>query len=100
MASERVTVTFPPEVVRAIDRQERNRSKFVLEAVRRELERRQREEFHRSLDNPHPESRETAELGLEDWAKLMSPEDEDLLDPAAGKDVRWVPGEGWIEVGG
>ena len=42
MPAERVTVTLPAEVVEDIDRQERNRSRFVLEAVRRELKRRQR----------------------------------------------------------
>lgn len=31
---ERVTVTLPDELVRDIDRREKNRSKFVAEAVR------------------------------------------------------------------
>lgn len=34
---ERVTVTLPQDLVRDIDRREKNRSKFVAEAVRREL---------------------------------------------------------------
>jgi metal-responsive CopG/Arc/MetJ family transcriptional regulator len=41
--NERITVTLPAEVVRDIDRLEKNRSKFVLEAVRHELKRRRRE---------------------------------------------------------
>ena len=32
--NERVTITLPTEVVRDIDRLEKNRSRFVLEAVR------------------------------------------------------------------
>ena len=64
---ERVTVTLPQEVVRAIDGQERNRSKFILEAVRRELERRRREELRLSLENPHAESVELADEGFQEW---------------------------------
>ena len=39
---ERVTVTLPDNLLRDIDRLEKNRSKFVAEAVRRELDRRRR----------------------------------------------------------
>ncbi|MGC9972821.1 MAG: ribbon-helix-helix domain-containing protein [Bryobacteraceae bacterium] len=70
MASvERVTVTLPNDLVRDIDRREKNRSKFVAEAVRHELDHRRRPE-------------EDAET---------------LVDTSAGKPVRWVPGEGWVE---
>jgi len=41
MPTERVTVTLPAEMVRQIGRLERNRSRFVLEAVAREIARRQ-----------------------------------------------------------
>jgi hypothetical protein len=98
MANERVTVTLPDEIVRDIDRREKNRSKFILHAVQNELARRQRKELLRSLENPHPESYETAELGMADWADRVSEGDEDLLDQGAGKSVRWSPGEGWAEV--
>ena len=55
MASvERVTVTLPNDLIRDIDRQEKNRSKFVTEAIRRELDRRRLAELRRSLQNPHP----------------------------------------------
>lgn len=98
MATERVTISFPPELVRSIDRLERNRSKFIQEAVQRELEHRRRLELERSLRNPHPETLPTAELGLEVWgAGLGDPPGDDLLDPAAGTQVAWVPGEGWRE---
>jgi metal-responsive CopG/Arc/MetJ family transcriptional regulator len=95
-ASERVTVTLPAEVVRDIDRLEKNRSKFVLEAVRQELKRRRREELERSLRSPHPESG-VAELGFDEWARGL-PEEEasDLVDLKTGTRVRWVPGEGWV----
>src|SRR5512133_1901997 len=98
MASvERVTVTLPDDLVRDIDRRERNRSKFIAEAVRRELDRRRRAELRRSLRNPHPESAEVAELGLEEWTRGLPEEDtQALVDMSAGKSVRWVPGEGWV----
>ena len=95
---ERVTVTLPNELVRDIDRREKNRSKFVAEAVRHELDRRRRAELHRSLQNPHAESAELAEQGLEEWAGSLPEEDtETLVDANGGKPVRWVPGEGWVE---
>jgi Arc/MetJ-type ribon-helix-helix transcriptional regulator len=99
MASvERVTVTLPMELVRDIDRREKNRSKFVAEAVRHELDYRRRDELRRSLRNPHPESAELADEGLEAWAHSLPAEDgEALVDSRAGDPVRWVPGEGWVE---
>lgn len=57
-------------------------------------------ELLRSLSSPHPESRENAELGMEEWARGLPEEDaEALVDPAAGRDVRWRPEEGWSEIG-
>jgi hypothetical protein len=95
-ATERVTVTLPVELVASIDRYERNRSRFVAEAVERELVRRRREGLHRSLDRPHPEAAELAEVGLSEWGASL-PEEDDLIDPSAGTPVRWVEGEGWRE---
>lgn len=99
MASvERVTVTLPNDLVRDIDRREKNRSKFVAEAVRRELDRRRRAELRRSLQNPHAESAELADQGLEEWTRGLPEEDaEALVDRSSGKAIRWVPGEGWVE---
>jgi hypothetical protein len=99
MASvERVTVTLSNDLLRDIDRREKNRSKFVAEAVRRELDRCRRAELRRSLENPHPDSAELAERGLEEWSRELPDEDsESLLDSSAGKAVRWVPGKGWLE---
>lgn len=94
----RVTVTLPPEIVEDIDRRELNRSQFILTAIRRELRRRQREELLRSLRNPHPESQEMAELGMSDWANSMPEEDAELLDPGGGREVRWTPEQGWVEL--
>lgn len=95
---ERVTVTLPDDLLRDIDRHEKNRSKFVAEAVRRELDWRRRAELRRSLQNPHPESAEIAEESLEDWSRGLPNEDaEALVDTHAGTPVRWVPGQGWIE---
>ncbi len=98
MATERVTVTLPDELVREIDRREANRSRFVLEAVRRELLRRRREEMRRSLARPHPESKRLAATGLRDWADSLPQEEaEDLVDLKGGRPVRWVLGKGWSE---
>jgi hypothetical protein len=95
---ERITVTLPEDLLRDIDRCEKNRSRFVLEAVRRELDRRRRVELRRSLDNPHPESTELAEQGLQEWAQGLPEEDvESLVDPRSGTPVRWIPGQGWVE---
>lgn len=96
--TERVTVTLPIGLVEGIDRFERNRSRFITEAVEHELVRRRREGLHRSLASPHPEAAELAETGLADWGAGLPAEDEGLVDEAAGKAVRWVEGQGWVEV--
>jgi bifunctional DNA-binding transcriptional regulator/antitoxin component of YhaV-PrlF toxin-antitoxin module len=95
--NERVTVTIPEEVVRDIDRRERNRSKFILRAVKNELERHRKEELRRSLRAPHPESEQLAQAGIGDWMGSLPKEDADLVDLSVGEGVRWVPGRGWIE---
>jgi post-segregation antitoxin (ccd killing protein) len=96
--AQRVTVTLPNDLVRDIDRREKNRSRFVAEAVRHELDRRRRAELRRSLENPHPESVELAGQGLEKWSRGLPEEDaEALVETGGGKPIRWVPGEGWVE---
>ena len=98
MPVARVTVTLPADVVENIDRLDRNRSAFVLDAVRRELQRRRREQLRRSLQRPHPDSREMAEAGFDAWAGALPQEDvSGLVDPRAGTPVRWVPRRGWVE---
>jgi hypothetical protein len=94
--TERVTVTLPVELLASIDRLERNRSRFVTEAVERELVRRRREALLRSLDRPHPEAAELSEVGIAEWGASL-PEGDDLIDLSAGTAVRWVEGEGWQE---
>jgi len=94
---KRVTVTLPEVIVEEIDRWEKNRSKFVLEATERELELRRRQELERSLRYPHPESHQVAEAGIEEWGEGWSAEDEDLVDSSAGRPVRWTPEDGWSE---
>lgn len=97
-ATARVTITLPADLVREIDRLEKNRSKFVLEGIRRELRRRRRETLRRSLRSPHPESVQLAEAGFDAWAESL-PRDNvaDLVDVKAGTPVRWVPGRGWVK---
>ncbi len=99
MASVRVTVSLPEEVVGEIDRCERNRSRFVLRAVEQELERRRQEELRRSLDNPHAQSEEIAESGFEEWADQTTGGDQSLLETSAATEIRWETGRGWVEVG-
>lgn len=95
---DRVTVTLPNDLVREIDRREKNRSKFIAEAVRNELDRRRRDELRRSLSHPHPESAELAEQGLEEWTRGLPREDAAVLvETNAGRPIRWVSGEGWVE---
>ncbi len=99
MPAQRVTVTLTPELIRDIDRHEQNRSRFIQDAVRHEVERRRREDLRRSLRKPHPETQEMADLGLEEWAaSLPSDQASDLVDLDAGKTVQWTPGIGWREV--
>jgi hypothetical protein len=95
--TERVTVTLPIDLVEGIDRFERNRSRFITQAVEHELVRRRREGLLRSLASPHPEAAELAETGLADWGASLPAHDEVLVDESAGKPVRWVEGQGWVE---
>ena len=63
-----------------------------------ERERRRREELLRSLENPHAEGPNVEEEGLREWAGTLPHEDTNaLVDAGAGKPIRWMPGEGWIE---
>ncbi len=95
--TEHVTVTLPIKLIENIDRYERNRSRFIAEAVEHEFGRRRREGLLRSLKNSHPEAAELAETGLADWGASLPPDDEGLVDMNAGKPVRWLEGQGWVE---
>jgi hypothetical protein len=98
--TELVTVTLHIDLVKSIDRFERNRSRFITEAVERELVQRRREGLFRSLASPHSEAAELAETGFAVWAASLPAHDEGLVDQAAGKPVRWVEGQGWVEAAG
>ncbi len=39
-----------------------------------------------------------SEAGIDEWGKGWSAGNEDLVDPSAGRPVRWDPDEGWREV--
>jgi hypothetical protein len=98
--TERVTVTLPSELLRRIDRMEKNRSAFILEATRRELERRKRAELRHSVRSPHPETEELAQAGFDDWASRLPNEDVDeLVDVRTGTGVKWIAGRGWLKAG-
>ena len=100
MSTARITVTLPHWIVSEIDRKERNRSRFVLQAVRRELARRRHEHLRRSLHRPHPATFVLAEQGLGEWAYGL-PDDEgsELIAHGAGEPARWTTDRGWIGTG-
>lgn len=95
MAAQRVTVTLPEELLAEMDQQAENRSLFVAEAVRAELQRRRRERLQQALQEPHSESEAMANCGFEEWVSMAGSDDESLLDPKLLRPVRWVPGQGW-----
>ena len=95
MTTERVTITMPREMVEQIDSMTKNRSRFIVDAVRREIARQRREELRLSLQNPHEESGQVAELGISDWGDGLPPEEVGLLNPERGRAVRWRPEKGW-----
>lgn len=81
----------------AAARRERNRSRFILQAVQNELQRRRKEELRRSLHAPHTESERLAKAGTADWIGILPDGDDNLVDIKVGTNVRWVPGQGWQE---
>lgn len=95
--TERVTVTLPKKLVEAVDQLERNRSRFVSQAVEHELERRRHEALMQSVRNPHPDALQLAETGFESWTVDLPNDEESLLDERAGTSVRWTDGAGWVE---
>ena len=92
----RVTVTLSAQLLDAIDRIERNRSRFIVEAVERELARCRRETLLNSVRSLHPETVNQSDRGLGDWASDV-PDDEGLVDLAGGAAVSWVEGQGWVK---
>jgi hypothetical protein len=94
--SERVTVTLPADLLQEVDQLERNRSRFIAEAVQHEVVRRRHAALMQSVRSPHPETTQLIDAGLSDWTAEL-PDDEGLLDPAGGTAVRWIEGRGWIK---
>lgn len=94
--SERVTITLPASLLDEVDQLERNRSRFIAEAVQHEVTRRRRAALLESIQSPHPETTQFADAGLADWTSEL-PDDEGLLDPSTGTAVRWVEGQGWVK---
>jgi hypothetical protein len=94
--TERVTVTLSAHLVEGIDRLERNRSRFIAEAVEHELTRRRREALLSSVRNPHPETADPVDAGLGEWTADL-PDDEGLVDATGGTAVRWLEGQGWVK---
>jgi hypothetical protein len=93
---ERVTITLPASLLDEVDQLERNRSRFITEAVRHELARRRRVALIQSVQSPHPETAQFADAGPTDWTRDL-PDDEGLVDPSSGAAVRWIEGQGWVK---
>lgn len=93
---ERVTVTLAAELLEEIDRVERNRSRFIAQAVQHELTRRRRDALLQSISSPHRETTELIDTSLADWTREL-PADEGLVDLRRGTAVRWIEGQGWVE---
>ena len=94
--TERVTVTLAADLVESIDRLERNRSRFIAEAVEHELARRRQAALLHSIRSPHADTVALIDTGLGDWVSEL-PADEGLVDVEAGTPVRWVEGQGWTK---
>jgi hypothetical protein len=92
----RVTVTLAADLVDDIDRIERNRSRFIAEAVEHELMRRRQAALLQSIHSPHADTVSFVDTGLLDWVSDL-PADEGLVDVDAGTPVRWVEGQGWTK---
>jgi hypothetical protein len=92
----RVTVTLAADLVDGIDRIERNRSRFIAEAVRHELTRRRHAALLQSVHRPHADTVALVDTGLADWVSDL-PADDGLVDVDAGTSVRWVEGQGWTK---
>lgn len=75
---------------------DKNRSRFILEAVKREIARRRKEALAQSLAHPHPESQIVEPAGLQEWFLAGEGDAAELLDLNAGQEVQWIPGEGWV----
>ena len=99
MAASRITITLPADLVERIDQAAPNRSRFIAEAVERELHHHMREALRRSLDAPHEEGRQIAGLGLAGYRDVLPEDVPELLDPAEAVDVAWHEGDGWRPVG-
>jgi hypothetical protein len=93
----RVNVILPQDLVESIDRLERNRGRFIAEAVENEVARRRLAGLLRSPEGPHPEAPPVAEEGLADWGVNLPMEDEGLIDLSAGRPVHWLEGTGWVK---
>ena len=94
----RVTVTLAAEIVEDIDRLERNRSRFIAEAIEHELTRRRQAALLQSIRSPHADTVALVDTGLADWLSDL-PANEGLVDVDAGTPVQWVEGKGWKKGG-
>ena len=91
-----MTVTLDADLVDGIDRIERNRSRFIAEAVQHELARRRQAAVLQSIRSPHADTVALVDTGVADWVSDL-PADDGLVDVDAGTPVRWVEGQGWTK---
>ena len=91
-----MTVTLDADLVDGIDRIERNRSRFIAEAVQHELARRRQAALLQSIRSPHADTVALVDTGVADWVSDL-PADDGIVDVDAGTPVRWVEGQGWTK---
>ena len=91
-----MTVTLDADLVDGIDRIERNRSRFIAEAVQHELARRRQAAVLQSIRSPHADTVALVDTGVADWVSDLAADD-GLVDVDAGTPVRWVEGQGWTK---
>jgi hypothetical protein len=65
---------------------------------RQESKEQRYEELLRSLEMPHSESLDVAQLGMADWtANILAQDGDPRVNEAEGNAVHWVEGTGWLE---
>lgn len=69
----------------------------MAETMENEIRRRREERLHASLTHPHPETVLIAGAGLAEWGLRLTDEGGPLVDPHAGRAVKWSEEGGWVK---
>ena len=96
MRTVQLHVAAPEKVSRGSEPVEPSRRAAARAATQQEL-RGRNQQLHTSTRNPHPESLATTDAGFDEWARLLTEDVGDLLDPRGGTPVSWRAGRGWMK---